>query len=254
MKWITAAVVLTIVAGGSALAVPLPPADPLPPQAGLYQSPDQSSGGLVLTGRFSESWINGIEGNLGNTINAFSWDGSTLGTQWHVWCPRIGAPPVLTSDTLDSTGTGEKAYRTTYAGGRFWFGKTGPWSADNQVDFTGSILTFRVDSTHLYVGGTRISVRSNVVMTGIFDQQYPSWDPSCLEHSINNASIQGTTPQAPFAAQYPDLLDPVFCPGYGPPLPDGAWGTATQITLLRSGCSVPTQDVTWGQIKSRYGN
>jgi hypothetical protein len=243
MRWLLIALAALVVATPAA-AQP----DPLPPVNGIYNSADQVPGGLVLTGRFSEAWNGGAEGALTNTINAESFDGATLGTQWRVWCPSIGAPPTLVSNTVVG-GTGDIVYETTYAGGLFWFSKNGPWSADNLVDFTGTVQSFVVVSTHQYVGGMRIGVRSNITMQGLFDQQYASWSTPCMEYAIQNGSIQGSTDMGPFPALYPPLLDDTTC---APGPATGAWGSVTQITMVIMDCVVPTEPTTWGRIKSQF--
>ncbi len=225
-------------------------ADPLPPVNGIYNSPDQVPGGQVLAGRFSEYWAGGAEGALTNTIDAQSWDGAQLGTQWKVWCPAIAAAPVMVSDTRVA-GTGDVVYNTIYSGGRFWLSPNGPWSADNLEDFSGNIQSFTVVSTHQYLAGTRIGVRSNITLVGLFDQEYASWDPRCMDYSIENGSIQGSSP-AVKPLDYPDFLDPAQCPNILTQPGPGAWGTVTQITLVITGCAVPTETATWGSLKSRY--
>ena len=242
MRWLL--VLLT------AFAVTLPAwaADPLPPLNGIYNSADQVPGGLVLTGRFSEAWNGGAEGALTNTVHAESFDGANLGTQWRVWCPAIAAPPVLQSNTVVN-GTGDIVYSTTYTGGYFWFSQNGPWSGDNLVDFTGTVQSFVVVSTHMYVGGTRIGVRSNITMQGLFDQQYPSWSTPCMDYSIQNGSIQGSTALAGLPADYPVFLDDQTC---NPGPTAGAWGTVTQITIVIHDCVVPVEPTTWGRIKATF--
>jgi hypothetical protein len=55
----------------------------------------------------------------------------------------------------------------------------------------------------------------------------------------------------PLPGGYPDFLDPTSC-STGV-LTQGAWGTATQITVVIYGdCTVPVNDATWGQVKSLY--
>ena len=217
-------------------------AQPLPPVNGLYDSVTQ--GGVVLDGRFSESWMApGGEGMVGNTINAQSWDGSTLGTEWRVWCASIAAAPVLQSDTRDANGTGQVTYETIYGNGWFWFSRFGPWSADNAVDFTGTIQSFVVTSTHEYVDGTRIGVRANITINGLFDQLDPTWDPACMDYLISNTSIFGDTTMGSLPTGYPMFLDPNVCPNMAA-LSDGAWGSVTQITLYITGCVVPAEETT----------
>lgn len=227
-------------------------ADPLPPVDGTYNSPDQAAGGLMLTGRFSEAWNSGFEGGVGNTIFAESWDGSVLGTQWQVWCASIAAPPTLVSDTRVG-GTGDVVYSTMYAGGRFMLAATGPWSADNLTNFTGNLQSLSVLSTHQYLMGNRIGVRSNITMVGVFDQLYASWGTTCMDYSIQNGSILGSSP-APLAPNFPPYLDPVFCPAFGGSVNMGAWGDVDHHTLVITGCAVPVEPASWGGIKSRYEN
>jgi hypothetical protein len=190
---------------------------------------------------------------VGNTLHAQSWDGATLGTEWKVWCASIALPPTLVSDTRDGNMTGEVTYRTVYGGGWFWFSKFGPWSADNLVDFTGTIQSFVVTSTQEWVFGTRIGTRANITVNGLFDQQYPTWDPACMDYLISNTSIFGHTGMGPLPAGFPMFLDPGVCPAEAP-LPDGAWGSVTQITVYITGCVVPVEKTTWGAIKATYGN
>ncbi len=225
-------------------------AAPLPPMNGLYTSVSQ--GGTLLDGRFSESWVGGQEGAIGNTLNVASWDGSGLGSEWRVWCASMAAAPVLVSDTRGISGTGEVTYRSRYAGGRFWLAKDGPWSVDNLADFTGDLQSVEVTSTHQFVSGQRIGVRSNVTLSGVFDLLAPNWAPACMDYLIANTSVLGTTASAAVPGGYPGLLDPASCPGGSGDLPDGAWGSVTQITLLVTGCAVPTKTATWGSLKSRY--
>jgi len=227
-------------------------ADPLPPVNATYNSPDQVPGGVVLTGRFSESWAAGFEGGVSNTLFAESWDGFVLGTQWQVWCASIAAPPTLLYDTRVG-GTGDVAYSTMYAGGRFLFDKNGPWSADNLVDFTGNLQSLTVVSTHQYLAGNRIGVRSNITMVGVFDQLYPSWDQACMDYSIQNGSILGSSP-ALLPATFPPFLNPVVCPAFGGGVNIGAWGDVDHHTLVITGCAVPARESSWGGIKNRYGD
>jgi hypothetical protein len=205
----------------------------------------------MLTGRFSEAWTGGNEGAVTNTLFAESWDGAVLGTQWQLWCASIAAPPTLLVDTRIG-GTGDVIYSTMYAGGRFLLDKSGPWSADNLVDFTGNLQSLTVVSTHQYLMGTRTGVRSNITLVGVFDQLYPGWPATCMEYSIQNGSILGTTDLGPLPATFPPFLDPNVCPAFGAGVPVGAWGDVDHHTMVVTGCAVPAEEASWGAVKSRY--
>ena len=226
-----------------------------PPVNGIYFSTDMP-GGTILTGYFSESWAGAIptHGQLGNTINAGSWDGTTLGAEWKLWCSTINQPPILVSDTRDGNGDGEVTWRTYYEGGRFWFSQNGPWSSDNLVDFTGDIHEFTATTTYQYAfGGQLIGIRTNITTIGHFDQLDPRWDEACMVYEINNSAFFGTTDQGPKPPEFPMFLDPAACPIKTLLTPElGGWGDVTHIALSIDDCTVPVRETTWGEIKSIY--
>jgi hypothetical protein len=191
-------------------------------------------------GRFSESWMGG-PGQVGNTINAQSWDGSTLGGDWVVSCAAIASPPTLESDTRDANGTGDVVYSTIYGGGTFWFSMNGPWG-DGTEDYTGTISTFNVTTTYQYANNNLLGIRSNITMSGIFD----GYD-NCVEYVISNAAFVGTGGASP--AGYPPYLNSSCATG--PTV--GGWGDAVQITLnIFGSCTIPVEGKTWGGVKALY--
>jgi hypothetical protein len=211
------------------------------PATGTYYSWDLP-GGSFDAGRFSESWLPS-SGQIGNTVNAMSWDGATLGGEWKVWCPSIASSPTLVADTRNASGDGDVIYFTIYGGGSFWFSGAGPWG-DSSQDYTGWLNTFNVTSTHQYIGWVRTGVRSNITMTGQFD----GFD-NCMEYVISNAAFVGETTYGPLPGDYPPFLDS-NC-NSGPTA--GGWGDAVQIELNISGsCTVPIEDKTWGAVKALY--
>jgi len=215
-----------------------------PPQTGVYLSTDM--GGPMLPGRFSESFVDpGSHGQVGNTLQALSWDGS-LGTQWQLTCASIAFPPNVVADTRDAGGTGEVTYRTDYAGGLFWLSKNGPWG-DGMLDYTGAIDIFTVTTTYLFVNNQVLGIRANVTTTGSFDNF-----GGCFEYSINNTAFYGDTDTAgPLPAGFPSFMDDSCQIGART---RGGWGSVTQIALrILGNCTVPTQDSTWGGIKALYG-
>ena len=221
-----------------------------PPQNGNYFS-TELPGASFLSGYFSESWVDpGTHGQVGNTINAASWDGMDLGTDWRLWCPSIAFPPVLISDSRDLNGSGDVVWQTDYNGGYYWMSKDGPWSSDNAIDFTGTVLEFNIVTTYQYVFGTLLGIRSNITMIGKFDMLDPSWDTeNCIVYEINNAAFYGSTDDGPKPAEFPEFMDDNCQTGV---LTRGGWGDATHITLRIDMCTVPTENATWGSIKALF--
>lgn len=223
---------------------------PLPPAAGIYYS-DPLPGSSFVSGHFSESWVGtGRDGQLGNTINAASWDGTDLGTVWKLWCPSIASPPEFVRDTRDENGSGEVVWHTEYLGGHFWLSQNGPWSSDNAIDFTGDCLSFDVTTTYQFVFGEVIGIRSNVTMQGRFDLLDPSWDDFCMVYEINNAAFFGNTDDVgPLPAEFPPFIDDNCQTGT---MSRGGWGDVTHITMRIIGCTVPAEETSWGAVKALY--
>ena len=215
-----------------------------PPVAGTYRSYDLP-GGTFNAGRFSESWVNpGRDGQLGNTVNAESWNGTALGGEWRLWCPSIQTPPVMVSDTRDINGTGDVTYRTVYSGGHFWLSMTGPWGGSGE-DYSGDLDFFVVTATYMFVSNQLLGIRSNVVSYG----QIGGYT-DCMEYEINNAAFFGSTDYSPKPADFPSFLDE-YCSAGG--WVRGGWGSATQVAIkIRGQCNVPSEPSTWGKVKSLY--
>jgi hypothetical protein len=189
-------------------------------------------------GRFTESW-NGGEGQVGNTLNAASWLAPTLGGQWMLHCPSISVPPTLILDTVDEFGNGERKWYTIYGGGSLWLSGVGPWGDE---DYTGTNLTTRVTSTHLFIGGNRVSAVSDVTVNG----EWVGY-PGCFVYTLANAAIMGVgTP----TGDYPPYID-ASCTVGG----TGAFGDVDDITLAiyaQPDCPIAVQETTWGHVKSLY--
>lgn len=214
------------------------------PSVGVYLSLTQ--GGPVLDGHFSESWLPaGGPGQVGNTINAQSWDMSLgLGTEWKFYCASIAMPPSLIEDTRDANNTGDVVYQTEYSGGSFWLSKDGDWG-DGSEDYFGDLDQFSVETTYKYVAGVLLGIRSNVTMAGHFIGY-----ENCLNYVITNSSVFGNVDEnGPLPAEFPPFLD-TNCGGS---IDRGAWGDVTHIAMQITGtCFVRTEETTWGAVKARY--
>jgi hypothetical protein len=214
-----------------------------PPVAGVYYSYDMP-GGSFNAGRFAESWAGpGRDGQMGNTVNAMSWDGMALGTEWKLWCPSIQTAPVLVGNTVDGNGNGEMTWRTVYSGGHFFLGAAGPWG---DVDYGGDLAGFIVTATYLFVFGEIEGIRSNVTSWGEIEGY-----TNCMEYEINNAAFFGNTDDnPPMPADYPALLDEDCNTGVWT---RGGWGSATQVAIrIKGSCTVASEASTWGRVKALF--
>jgi hypothetical protein len=218
-----------------------------PPATGVYYSTDL--GGLMLTGRFSESWVDpGDHLQVGNTFNAESYDpGFGLGSQWKIYCASIALPPTLIADTRDGNGTGEVSYRSEYTGGLFWLSRFGPWG-DGTIDYPGSIDIFTVTTTFMYVNNQLLGIRTNLTTAGTFDNY-----TGCFEYSINNTAYFGDTDTVgPLPAGFPAFMDDQCQLGMRT---RGGWGSVTEIALrILGNCTVATEESTWGSLKALYSD
>jgi hypothetical protein len=229
------------------MVVPAVAQNYLGPIPGVYKT----QLGQMSEGVFSESWVDAPhqEGMIHNTIHA--WD-NMQGAQWHVYCPSISHVSLLV-DTRDGNGNGFVQYSTDYAGGTLWLSQAGPWAPVQPVplppiDFTATIASFNVVSTHIYYQGQQISVDSDIRFMGYFN---PPVEPgNCFEYVLSNGAILGYTPM-PFPAGYPPFLDYYNCPTGTTSW--GAWGIAEDITLTIYGhCTIATEESSWGKIKALY--
>jgi hypothetical protein len=213
------------------------------PLNGSYDSTDL--GGPVYVGRYTEGWDSGSGALLaGTTINAHSWDGATLGTQWKYWCSTEASDAILLSDTVNGRGNGNRTYMKTFVGGYIWMSGTGPWGGGD-LEYTGVIDTYIEYETITYSEHVPIAAVTNVQATAHFDY-YPL---PCMTFYIGNGSRVATTELGEtIPADYPDLLDT----GCDATRTEGAAWDFFSITLTISDCEVSTKESSWGAIKSMY--
>jgi hypothetical protein len=215
-----------------------------PPLDGDYQSTDL--GGPVYTGRYTEAWDAGGGPVLGGTtLNAESWDGAALATQWRYWCGTETSDGVLLVDNVNpSTGNGNRTYMKTFDGGYIWLSGTGPW-ANGDPDYYGTIDAYTEFETIQYSSWVPIAAVSNVQATAHFND-YPE---SCMTFYIGNGTRMASTEIGdPIPPDYPDLLDP----DCNATRTEGAFWAFTSVTLSIYGCSVSAEESSWGGIKSIY--
>ena len=215
-----------------------------PPLDGNYQSTDL--GGPVYTGRYTEAWDPGDAAILsGTTLNAESWDGTNLGTQWRYWCGSLIADGVLIVDNVDANGNGNRTYQKIFVGGYIWLSGSGPW-ANGDPDYPGFIDTYVEFETITYDQWVPVAAVTNVQSSAHFD----AYTDNCMTFYIGNGSQAASTDLGdPVPADYPDLLD-MNC---GATRTDGAFWDFFSITLSITGCATPVHETSWGAVKAMYG-
>jgi hypothetical protein len=230
-------VLLVLVAAVPALAGP--------PANGTYTSTD--IGGSMLPGRYSESWYpNKLTVN--NTLNEQSWDGGTLGTQWHWYCPWIVSAPTLLVNTVNGLGNGIKVWRVSYTGGYCWLDGAGPW-AGGDASYTANINTWTSIVTESYAAFNEVGTVRNNNSTATF----VGYNQECMALQIQNTEKLGDTVKTgPLPAGYPSFWNWIGCYDQGPAGP-GEWGDVDSITFTVEGCqTVKTESATWGSVKAMY--
>ncbi len=222
-------------------------------QAALAQCPDAigkwaTNDGSMIGGRATEAWCGAdgasIQGGVpGNTQNALSWDGTSLGTQWRAWGMAIDSNgAVLLSDTVDPvTGNGTRTYNTDYVDGEYWLTRDNTW-ADGLADLTGILTSFNVITTITIRNFAAVGASSNISFTGDF-VNCPGANGCEIRFGITNAMLiwnpafGGSMP-----ADYPDLL----C---------GAnTGEAFDVCCITIDifCVVGAEKTSWGSLKALY--
>lgn len=183
------------------------------PITGQYKSPDLGTD--ILNGRWSESFAGGTEGSAGNIVNAASWDGASLATEWTLSGPALSSGTLL-SDDLDSLGNGQWVYRTEYAGGVISLKDQGPWwnSADAGSEYLVDIDSYRHVTTMTFANGERTDLRSTVYALGTF-QAFPGYSVEFIIATAVGLG-QGTLPE-----NYPAYIG----------ADEGQWGLVQKINM-----------------------
>ncbi len=213
-----------------------------PPKQGTYKSLDLP-GGTFLGGRSSVSWMSSPDGRQtpGNVVHLESWDGATLGSQWSISCPMVVNVQLLFDFVF--AGTGQKAYLISYNGGTIWLNGAGPWGGGNP-SYTATVTSYIETRTLEYAGGVLVGHDSNHSLSA----QFVGYPTRCVDLDISSGVLVGDTDAMAKPATYPSFLDP-SCDATRT---IGHWDDLTAITLAVIGCTVPSEQRTWGAVKSMY--
>lgn len=212
-----------------------------PPNNGTYKSTD--IGGTMLPGRYSELWF-GAPLAVNNTLNEQSWDGATLGGQWHWYCPWISGKLLLVN-TVNGAGNGQKIWRVTYTGGYCWLSNSGPWGGTDP-SYLANINSWVAIVTETYAAfvevGTVRNHNANATFTG--------YTQECMTLDVTNIEKLSDTNHGALPATYPVFWDWFVC---APAVGSGEWGKVDAITFTILGCpTVGVTQQTWGAVKAMY--
>ena len=215
------------------------------PVNGTYKSTD--IGGLMDPGRYSELWFGG-KLSVNNTLNEQSWDGSTLGAQWHWYCPWISVAPTLLVSTVNGSGNGQKIWKVVYVGGYCWLNGPGePWDGGDAA-YTATINTWNATVTETYANFVEVGTVRNHTASATF----VGYNTKCMALSVSNIEKRGDTNGGPLPANYPDFWNWIGCSDVGTAGP-GEWGDVDSITFTIKGCeTVGTESISWGAVKALY--
>jgi hypothetical protein len=212
-----------------------------PPNNGTYKSTD--IGGSMLPGRYSEYWF-GTPLAVNNTLNEQSWDGATLGSEWHWYCPWIQSK-VLLVNTVNGAGNGQKIWRVTYTGGYCWLSNTGPWGGTDP-SYLANINTWVAIVTETYAAFVEVGTVRNHNATATFT----NYNLECMSLDVTNIEKLGDTTDGPLPANFPVFWDWFVC---APTAGSGEWGDVDAITFIITGCeTVGAETKSWGAVKSLY--
>lgn len=227
-------VLLVLITVGAAMA-----ADPIP---GVYNSsPDPNDPFPEGRGSQSNALPGDAQNGLDDVFHAASWDGNSLGAQWSFSC-GVAAVEHVQINNIDGNGNGTITFINSFGGGTFFLSKDGPWG-DGVNDLTGTMNSTVSTVLVQVVGGQFAGSVGNVNTSGNFDGS-----DCVLTFEINNLVGLGDTDLTPpFPANYPALLDP----NCGATRVNGSWGDVVDI-LISVDCPVPTEDRSWGSVKSMY--
>ncbi len=176
--------------------------------------------------------------DLGNVLHAESWDGSTLGTDWKILCPEVVRVTLIVDLTFG--GTGQKIYQLDYRGGYLELSGGGPWGNGDAV-YTNVIDTYYEFRTIQYEAGVKIGSVSDHSVTA-----HSTFTEKCFTWGIGNGVWLGESGPAP--SGYPEYEIGAAMGA----LKAGHWGDIRDLTLTIEGCTVSTEQSSWGAVKAIY--
>ena len=200
------------------------------PVYGVFVSEEFS--GDIMDGRWSASLPEGNTGDvaqIGSVINAASWDGVELGTQWAMSGQELVARDLLSVEPFGNLRIEKwaldydygtlllKKYARGGAISQWWGGE--PAGVEEYVVNIGQ-YSHNTQITYLY--NEIVGVYSIITLSGTFEE-YPNWQ---MEFMLAVAVELGEGAAPP--ANYPEYLFPDW---YDDPVQWGQWGVAQKIKM-----------------------
>ena len=184
------------------------------PITGTFQEPS------FFPGHWTESFM-GLEppklpgpSQVGNIVEAASWDGATLGGQWALTGANIlqdtAFPPAVYGLLK------VQQYLTEYTGGATLTLKAGPWTELGDGDYTVTVNGFTQSTIVTTFNNVPLTVTAAISMTGTING-YPGYE---MNYLAATSKIVGQGAAAP--AGYPGIVPPAIA---------GQWGTANDIQM-----------------------
>lgn len=206
-----AVAVATVVAFGAAVQAG--------PVTGDYSSTDLWA--AVTPGRWTEGFVAGLPGAVGNGAHAESWNGAALGSEWELTGPTITSTTVLAGPALPpavgvATITYQRLFDVTNAD--LILKNTGPWwnAADNPAtQYVVNLSSYMQILTVTFVNQQIANASSIETFAGTF-QGMPGYELA-YGHTLGAYKNQG-------------LVLPANYPSFEPAASvAGAWGTAEGV-------------------------
>lgn len=223
-----------------------------PPIAGTYKSSDGDfDEGTATTYHAVSSYLANA-----NHILARSTSGGVFTNDWSISCPQIQTVVLLVPKAGP---TGHTVHQITYGAGYVTLGGPGnPWDGGDAT-YTGTIDSYVEIRTVQWVNDVIVGAASDHAISA----HIQGYNESCVSWAIGNGSLRGGTPGGFYGFSYPPLqsVKPADYPHFPRPADCGVsatlrghWDDIRDLTLSIAGCTVKTEQSSWGSVKAMYRN
>ncbi|MFW5839874.1 MAG: PEP-CTERM sorting domain-containing protein, partial [Planctomycetota bacterium] len=177
------------------------------PIVGTYETPD------VLDGRWTLASDDATVDPVGDLLDAQSYDGADLGTQWVLSGAVVDSDSVIDMDDLGD-GTMRQVFKTVYTGGTLSL-KSGIWTEAGDGDYAVDLTTFIQTTEVFMVDGEVLTATGQITAIGDFTD-HAGYQ---LRYLNGISTFEGSSEVAPVG--YPSYLG----------AEGGIYGTVSDIKL-----------------------